>query len=92
MDIHFYATLRAVTGGKTVSLDLGPDCTVRQMLESVFAIFPLLRAKLMDADNNLLPHVHVFINGRDVEYLDLAMETPIQPTDKLDIFPAVGGG
>ena len=92
MDIHFYATLREVTGGKTVSLNLAAECTVRQMLESVFAVYPLLRAKLMDAENNLLPHVHVFINGRDVEYLELAMETVIQPSDKLDIFPAVGGG
>lgn len=92
MDIHFYATLRPITGGKTVTLDLPEGTTVRQMLEGVFASYPLLRIKLMTADNTLLPHVHVFVNGRDVGYLPDDLETVIQADDKLDIFPAVGGG
>lgn len=92
MNINFYATLRPITGGKLVELDLPIGVTVRQMLETVFGRYPLLREKLMAADGALLPHVHVFINGRDVEYLPDDLETVIQQTDKLDIFPAVGGG
>jgi sulfur-carrier protein len=92
MDVNFYATLRLITGKKTVSLDLPYGVTVRAMLEEVFKQYPPLRQELMTAANDLHGHVHVFVNGRDVPYLDNVMETRIQPTDKLDIFPAVGGG
>jgi molybdopterin synthase sulfur carrier subunit len=37
-------------------------------------------------------YVHVFVNGRDVPYLEKTLETRISQSDKLDIFPAVGGG
>ena len=92
MDINFYATLRLITGKKTVSLDIPDGITVRAMLEKVFEVYPPLRKELMTSDNQLLGHVHVFVNGRDVPYLVEVLETPIQASDKLDIFPAVGGG
>ena len=34
----------------------------------------------------------MFINGREVVYLDDQFDTIIQPNDKIDIFPPVGGG
>jgi len=92
MDINFYATLRLITGKKTVSLDLAEGITVRGMLENVFAIYPTLRRELMTPENDLHGHVHVFVNGRDVPYLVDVLETRISSVDKLDIFPAVGGG
>ena len=92
MNINFYATLRLITGKKTVTLDLADGVTVREMLEKVFAEYPPLRKELMTAENELHGHVHVFVNGRDVPYLTDVLETRISSTDKLDIFPAVGGG
>ncbi len=92
MNINFYATLRLITGKKTVELDLPDGITVRQMLEKAFEAYPPLRKELMTAENELHGHVHVFVNGRDVPYLADVLETRISSTDKLDIFPAVGGG
>jgi len=92
MNINFYATLRLITGKKTVSLDLAEGVTVREMLEKVFEAYPPLRKELMTAENDLHGHVHVFVNGRDVPYLADVLETRISTADKLDIFPAVGGG
>lgn len=92
MIINFYATLRLITGKKTVELDLPEDVTVRQMLDKVFEAYPPLRKELMTAENELHGHVHVFVNGRDVPYLVDLLETRISTADKLDIFPAVGGG
>ena len=66
--------------------------TVREMLEKAFEAYPPLRKELMTAENDLHGHVHVFVNGRDVPYLVDVLETRITGTDKLDIFPAVGGG
>lgn len=92
MNINFYATLRLITGKKTVTLDLVDGITVREMLEKVFEQYPPLRKALMTPENELLGHVHVFVNGRDVPYLADVLETHISRADKLDIFPAVGGG
>ena len=92
MNINFYATLRQITGKKTVVLDLSDGITVREMLEKAFEEYPPLRKELMTAQNELHGHVHVFVNGRDVPYLVDVLETRISSNDKLDIFPAVGGG
>lgn len=92
MNINFYATLRLITGKKVVVLDLADGVTVREMLEEVFKHYPPLRKELMTAENELLGHVHVFVNGRDVPYLAEVLETRISQADKVDIFPAVGGG
>jgi molybdopterin synthase sulfur carrier subunit len=92
MNVNFYATLRLITGKKTVTLDLDDGITVREMLEKVFEEYPPLRKELMNAENELHGHVHVFVNGRDVPYLTDVLETRIDSKDKLDIFPAVGGG
>lgn len=91
MNVHFYATLRLITGKKTVSLNLPENATVREMLEACFSLYPALRKELMNGDE-LHGHVHVFVNGRDVPYLENTLETRISAKDKLDIFPAVGGG
>ena len=92
MDINFYATLRIITGKKTISLDIQDGSTVRAMLEKIFEVYPALRKELMTSENDLHGHVHVFVNGRDVPYLAEVLETKITSMDKLDIFPAVGGG
>ena len=92
MKVNFYATLREITGKKSVTFDLADGVTVREMLEEVFKQYPPLRNKMMTAENDLHAYVHVFVNGRDVPYLAEVLETRISNADKLDIFPAVGGG
>lgn len=92
MKVHFYATLRLITGQKTITLNLPDGSTVRQVLETCFQQYPALRAELMTAENNLHGHVHFFVNGRDVPYLEETLETRVTHVDKLDVFPAVGGG
>lgn len=93
MNVNFYATLRLITGKKTVSFDLPDGVTVREMLEEAFRQFPALRHELMKTEGELHGHVHVFVNGRDIPFYQAeGLDTPISHTDKLDIFPAVGGG
>ena len=48
--------------------------------------------ELLDANENFLPHMKFFINGREAVYLPDKFDTIIQPDDKVDIFPPVGGG
>ncbi len=90
--VNFFATLRQITGQKTVEFDLPPDLTVRQLVEEVVTHFPPMRPELLNEAGELHRHVHVFVNGRDAPFLSEGMETIIKPTDTVNIFPAVGGG
>jgi MoaD family protein len=92
MELRFYATLRQVTGGKTVELDLPTPTTLRSAVDAALERHPGLRPLLMDADGELLRHVHVFLNGRDAHWLEHGLDTPITATDTIDVFPAVAGG
>ena len=92
MKVHFYATLRAIIGKKTVEVDMPPNTTALELVEMVSDEYPALRAELLDAENRFQAHMKMFINGREAVYLADKFETIIQPEDKIDIFPPVGGG
>ncbi len=92
MKINFYATYRQIVGGKTVELPFGEGITVRQLVDALIARYPRLRRELLDEQGHLYPHVHVFVNGRDVPYLEDGLETRISPDDTVSIFPPVAGG
>ena len=92
MKINFFATYRPLVGGKTMEFSLPEGTTIRQMLDSVIARYPKLRAELLDERGDLWPHVHVFVNGRDTQYLPAAMETPLTQDETINIFPPVAGG
>lgn len=92
MKINFYATLRQITQERTVDFDLPQDPSVRELVEIVVTRFPPMRRELLNDAGELYPHVHVFVNGRDAPYLTDGMDTIVKPTDKISIFPAVGGG
>ena len=92
MEVHFYATLRAIVGKKTVQVDLPPNTTALQLVEMVSEQYPALRAELLDAENRFQRHMKMFINGREAVYLEDRFDTIIKPEDKVDIFPPIGGG
>jgi sulfur-carrier protein len=92
MNVNFYATLRQITGQKTVEFDLPDGISVQQLLDAVLLKYPDMRDDLLDENGRLYGHVHLFVNGRDAPYLDDGLETIIKPNDKVDLFPAVGGG
>ena len=92
MDVNLFATLRELAGHRTVQFDLPDGSTVRQLLDCVIETYPAMRDELFGEDGELFGHVHVFINGRDAPHLDKALDTPLTSTDKVDLFPAVGGG
>lgn len=92
MKVNFYANLRAVAGGKTVDIDVPESVTAQELLAAIVNRFPRMRAALLDEDGGLFGHVHMFINGRDVQFLDEQLNTRLQPDDEINVFPAVGGG
>ena len=92
MKVNFYATLRPIAGQKTIQFDLEEGVTAQQLLDAVVRRYPAMGEILVDEDGQLYRHVHLFVNGRDAPFLENALDTRIKPGDKVDIFPAVGGG
>jgi molybdopterin synthase sulfur carrier subunit len=91
MQIKVYATLRLKIGQATLDVQAGPGDTVRDAVHELLARYPVLAPDVMGDDEELVRHVHIFLNGRNVRLLD-GLDTLIQDGQKLDIFPPVGGG
>ncbi len=92
MKVNFYATYRPIVGGKTIDFDVEYGITVQQLVDAIITRFPAMRREMLDDKGQLYSHVHIFVNGRDVCYLDKEMNTVIRADDTLNIFPPVGGG
>ena len=91
MQVRHYATLRPIVGKSSVMLDSGPGSTVRAMLDELVTRWPDLKSKLFKTETELHPSIHVFLNGRDMRYLD-GLDMQIPEEAEICIFPPVGGG
>ncbi len=92
MRVNFFATLRDIVGGKTVEFDLEHGITAKELLDTIIEKFPPMKKELINADGRMYGHVHFFINGRDVQFMDDEFQTKIMQEDTVNVFPAVGGG
>jgi MoaD family protein len=65
--------------------------TVGELLNDLVGRHPGLREQLFTADGSLHRFVNLYVNGRDVRYLDV-LQTPVADTDSVIILPAMAGG
>jgi molybdopterin synthase sulfur carrier subunit len=91
MRVRIFATLRSLVGAKEVEVDVEAGDTVRNMLDKLTAEYPALRKRVLDDEGNLQSSINVFVNGRNIKFLD-GLNSPIQEGDRLALFPPVGGG
>ena len=92
MYVNFFATLRDIAGGKTVEIPVDHGVTARELLDAIIERFPPMKKELLNKDGRMYGHVHFFINGRDVQFMDDDFQTVIAAEDVINVFPAVGGG
>jgi MoaD family protein len=92
MTVNFYATLRDAVGGSSVQVDLPPGSSAQQLIDLLVSQHPGLGEALTDEDGHLHGYLKMFINGREVAYLEGGFDHILAPSDKVDIFPPVGGG
>jgi sulfur-carrier protein len=90
MLVRVFANLRQICGG--VGVEVKPEGQrVIDVLERMVEMFPDLQDEIFTPEKELLPFVHVFINGRNIIHLD-GLETIVKETDQFALFPPVAGG
>jgi MoaD family protein len=90
--IRLYATLRARAGGeRDVKIGWRAGANVGDAIRELIARKPGLEGYIVDAQGRVAPYVSVFIEGRDIRYLD-GLATALADGDEIAIFPAVAGG
>ena len=91
MQVSFHATLRPIVGGKIVEVPFAPGDTVRDLMVAMVDRWPELAEHVYDEDGRLSRRVAIFVDGRNVRWLE-GEETGIEPGQKVAIFPPVAGG
>lgn len=81
--------LRTAAGGEREVAVTGG--TVADVLESLYAQHPDIRAQLESSEGQLHRFVNLYLNDEDVRMLGW-LETPVADADTLTILPAMAGG
>ena len=92
VQVKVYATLRAIVGDAVLPVVTEPGQTIRELVNEIVTRWPDLRPEMVDSEGNLLrQRIHIFLNGRNILFLD-GIETVIPEKANISIFPPVGGG
>ncbi|EKN70290.1 MoaD family protein [Neobacillus bataviensis LMG 21833] len=90
MIVKVFANLREICGGVTVRVQPDGD-RVMDVLDKMVEMFPDLRDEIFTPEKELLPFVHVYVNGRNIIHLD-DLQTRVAEEDQFALFPPVAGG
>lgn len=86
MRVFVPTPLRSYTGQQA---DVEAEgATVGQLLDDLNQRYPGIRFRMVDEQDAIRPHIRVFKNGEQVRGLD----TPLRPSDEVQILQALSGG
>jgi MoaD family protein len=91
MQVRLFGTLRLFAGARAIDVVMEPGDTVKSLLGKVTTQCPTLREKVFDEEGSLRNSIHVLVNGRSIRYLE-GLDGPVEESDRVALFPAVGGG
>lgn len=89
--VKLIANLRSVAGAKEISVPVGADATVRDLLRSISQINPALGARILEDDGQLKSGFQFVVGGRHIDLLQ-GLDTPVAEADNLMLIPPVSGG
>ncbi len=90
MQIQYFAMLRQVTGKSQEQWDK-PAATLGELMRDLTGKYGPGIGKWLMNDGKLSEIAIIMVNGQDVRHLQ-GLDTPLQPTDAIAIFPPVAGG
>ena len=65
--------------------------TLAEALRTLVESYPLLDVHLFQADGSVRPHVHIFYNDQNTQWLQ-SLDVPLEPGDTITVLQAVSGG
>ena len=90
--VQLYATLRPrADDERAVDVPWSAGDSVGEVIRELLRRKPGLEDHILDGEGRLQPHVNVFLDGRDIRYLD-GLDTTVDGETDLSIFPPVAGG
>ncbi len=92
MIINFYSTLRDIAGTQSITLDYPNGETISHIIQKIVALYPDMHYELLDDNNMIYGHVHIFVNGLNMTLIKKNSSETISNQSTLDIFHAIGGG
>jgi molybdopterin synthase sulfur carrier subunit len=92
IQVNLIATFKMIAGKNGLTLDLPEGKTVKDAVTAVLLKVPALRPHWLNDQGEIHAHVHIYLNGDDVNTLLDGMETVLKNNDELDFIPPVAGG
>lgn len=87
--ITFYEALARATGEKEVEVEAP---TLREALNRLTSKYGKhFKERIYDETGNLRRFINIYVNGRNVRFLDL-LDTTLKNGDSVSVMPAVSGG
>ena len=87
--VRLPSVLRAQANGEK-AIEVG-GATIGEAVTALVGQHPGLREQLLTPEGDLHRFVNVYLNGRDVRYLD-GLSTPVAERDEIRLLPAIAGG
>jgi sulfur-carrier protein len=89
--IKLLATLRDLTGKKTITVPFEDGQTVRKLLDDLTNIEPNLKNEIINENGEMTGLVHILVHGRNIEWLQ-GLDTPMREQDIITFLPPSAGG
>lgn len=89
--IRLFATVSDIVGTRRLTVPFEDGNTVRDLIGSIHEVSPALSAKLLDENGELSPLIHIYVGGRNVEWIG-GLEAVIHNRDDVFIVPPLAGG
>ncbi|MEN2974302.1 MAG: ubiquitin-like small modifier protein 1 [Candidatus Caldarchaeales archaeon] len=91
--IKAFATIREALGETgRISIELPVDSNIQSLLKTLSQLFgERFTSEVLDDNGLLKKTVKIFVNGRDIDFLD-GLSTPIKDGDEIALIPPVAGG
>lgn len=89
--IRLFANISDIVGTRRLTVPFEDGDIVRDLIGSIHEVSPALSAKLLDENGELSPAIHIYVGGRNVEWIG-GLEAVIHDRDDVFIVPPMAGG
>jgi molybdopterin converting factor small subunit len=92
MQIRFYANMRTVIGLSSLEINDSQVDSFRELLLKLTALYPDVKAYLLDVNGELRPEVPVYVDGRNPRLFEEGIDAPLQADSVVSFFSPISSG